>query len=110
MANIRGFGDINANNRPAAGRGGFGGGGGGGGGGENGDGGGNDPNAINDLLGFNRNTGKDPRNENFFDMIHYSFTPALKWKSFTAAISLANVAIFVITFIASITHRTIRPN
>lgn len=94
MANIRGFGDLNNNRGPVAR-------GGGGGGGGNGDGGGNDPDAISNLLGFTRDTGKDPRNETFFDMIHYSFTPALKLRSFTAFIGIGNILIFIVTLAMS---------
>ena len=91
MANVHGMGDYR-NNRPNGG-GGFGGGGGGGGAP-----GGGGAAGLYSVLGVNRDDpNKDPRSENFFDMLHYSFCPTLRFMSWTVMVSLINIALFIIT-------------
>lgn len=89
MANIHGLndnrgGNNNRNNGPARG-----------GGGPGGAGPGADD--LSSLLGINRDSNKDPRTETFFDMLHFSFCPTLKWASFTTVICIVNTLLFVLS-------------
>jgi rhomboid protease GluP len=94
MANIRGFGDIRNEGNPGNPRG-FG-----------GPPGGNDPEPSNSqgifrLLGMGDRNQKNPRDETFFDMLHYNFCPTLRFKSLTGMLTPILVGLFILSLILS---------
>lgn len=44
-------------------------------------------------------TKKNPREENFWDMLHYSFCPTFKFMSFIFAITIINITCFILSLI-----------
>jgi len=83
MANIHGLGDGN-NNRNASR--------------QNDYFSGENTNGMFELLGAPQSK-KNPREENFWDMLHFSFCPRLKLISFTSVITLINTVCFIATLV-----------
>ena len=42
-------------------------------------------------------TGKNPRNESFFDFMKFTCCPTFKWMSFISIISIVDIVIFCLT-------------